>query len=205
MKHLVTTVVAKRWLAIALLLFAVQAAGAVDRYFRYINNEGVTVINSRIPPEFVSRGYEVVTPSGQVLDVVPPALSPEEARQLVAEQERQAELAEWDDYLLRRYSSTADIEAARERKLADFEASMAILRGNANSIQLQIDELQARAADVERAGRSVPENMLNKLGALHEQFATIQEQIKVQLKDRQNLEERFEAEIDRFAKIKTRS
>src|SRR5690606_41789144 len=97
------------------------------------------------------------------------------------------------------------LHAFPTRRSSDLEASMAILRGNANSIQLQIDELQARAADVERAGRTVPQNMLDKLAALHEQFATIEEQIKAQLKDRQSVEERFEAEIDRFATIKPRS
>ncbi|MEX1031930.1 MAG: hypothetical protein WDZ30_01085 [Cellvibrionaceae bacterium] len=188
-------------LGVGLTLVAISIAAA-DRYYRYVDENGVKVMDSRIPPEYVKNGYEIVTISGQVLDVIPPAPSPEEVEQRAAERKREAELAEWDRRLLRRYSSVADINAAKERKLADFDASMAILHGNANNLEAQIEEVQRRAADIERAGREVPEVLLDNLEKLHADLELAREQIDSRLVEKVELEKGFDRDIERFATIK---
>jgi hypothetical protein len=174
---------------------------ASDRYYRYTNEKGVTVMDSRIPPDYVKNGYEVVTLSGRVLEVVSPALSPEEAQELMAQREREVELAERDGYLLRRYSTVADIEAAKKRKLADFDASMAMLRGNASNMEAQIKSIQSRAANIERAGRQVPKVLLENLENLHIQLEKAKRQIELRLDDKKALEEQFDRDIERFMQI----
>ncbi|MCW8195645.1 DUF4124 domain-containing protein [Proteobacteria bacterium 005FR1] len=191
-----------KWLAAFLLAAASLTAAAADRYYRYVNDEGVTVLDSRIPPRYVKKGYEVVTASGQVLQVVPPTPSDEELEKLAAQREQEAKMAEWDEYLLRRYSSVGDIESARERKLADFDASMSILRGNANGVEAQIHDLQARAADQERAGRAVPEVLLENLAVLQAQLEKVQQQLELRLLEKRELEKRFDSEIRRFSQIR---
>lgn len=180
-------------------------AGAADRYFRYVNDDGVTVMDSRIPPQYVKKGYEVVTVTGRVLEVVPPAPSPEEAEQRAADRERQAQRAERDRHLLRRYSSVADIEAAKERKLADFDANMTILHGNASSIETQIEDIQKRAADMERSGREVPEVLLDRLESLQNELFKAKTRIELRVGEKKQLEEKFDSEIERFAEIKSGS
>ena len=67
------------------------------------------VVDYTVPPEFVSRGYEVLNEEGKVIRVVPRALTEEENKQRNAEQ-KQAEsaeaeerrLREWDESLMRR-------------------------------------------------------------------------------------------------------
>lgn len=189
----------------SLLLLTAAASGAEQRYYRYINEDGVTVMDSRIPPRYVKHGYEVVTVSGKVLEVVPPAPSPEEAEKLAAQRERQAKMAEMDEYLLRRYSTVAEIEAAKKRKLADFEASMSMLRGNASGIEAQIQSVEARAANIERSGRPVPDVLLDNLEALKEELAKAREQIELRLEDKKELQEKFDREIERFAQIRPES
>jgi hypothetical protein len=193
---------AAKWLAAFLLAAASFTAAANDRYYRYINDEGVTVLDSRIPPRYVKKGYEVVTASGQVLQVVPPAPSAEELEKLAVQREQEAKMAEWDEYLLRRYSSIGDIDSARQRKLADFDASMSILRGNANGIEAQIHDLQGRAADLERAGRPVPEVLLENLAALQTELQKVHQQIELRSLEKQELEKRFASEIRRFSQIR---
>lgn len=182
-----------------------MTAAAADRYYRYLNDEGVTVMDSRIPPKYVKNGYEVVTISGRVLEVVAPAPSPEEAEEAAARREREAELAEFDSFLMRRYSSVGDIEAAKERKLADFDASMSILRGNASGLEAQIKDVQGRAADFERSGREVPEVLLENLRTLQDRLNRANEQVEQRLIKKRELEERFDREIERFATIKSDS
>jgi uncharacterized protein YeaO (DUF488 family) len=193
---------AAKWLTVLLLTATTVTAVAANRYYRYINDDGVTVLDSRIPPRYVKKGYEVVTATGQVLQVVPPAPSEEEMEQLAARREQEAKMAEWDSYLMRRYSSIADIEAARERKLADFDASMSILRGNANSIESQISDLQSRAANLERSGRPVPDVLLENLVTLQSELGKAERQIESRLLEKRDLEERFESEIQRFSQIR---
>ena len=108
----------KRLLLIALLLGNpytghTEATGKA-LFYRYTNDNGVTVISSRIPPRYVPRGYDVINHNGSLVKQVPPEPSPAEKARLLEEYEQQARLQAWDDELLRRYSSVDDIESARE-------------------------------------------------------------------------------------------
>lgn len=191
-------------LRLALVLFMAaffQPTFAETKYYRYIDENGVKVINSKIPPQYVKRGYEVVTVSGEVLEVFGPAMTEEE----ITAKEKAAEQAEWDERLLKRYTSLEDIEAAKSRKLAEFAASMSILQGNANTISTQIDDVQGRAADIERSGRAVPEVIIDNLKDLKEELGETQRLIKLREADKVELEKRFDDDIDRFAEIQAQS
>jgi len=201
MKELLTKPIPKCALLL-LLASSVLVAEASTRYYRYINDQGVTVMDSRIPPEYVKNGYEVVTINGRVLEVVPPAPSADEKEERAAQRQRQAELAEMDRYLLRRYSSVEDIEAAKQRRSASFDASMAILRGNASNLESQIENLQSRAANMERSGRAIPQNILDSLRDLQNELVKIQKQMTQRELDRVQEEAKFQQEIERFKVIK---
>lgn len=194
----------KNYWVIAVALAALVCASlsqAENRYYRYKNKDGVTVINSAIPPEYVQFGYEVVTVAGDVLEVVAPAPTKEELERTAKQREREAELAQWDEYLLKRYSSAKEIEKAKERKIADFQGSLSILKGNANNIKTQIETVQARAANIERAGRPVPESILNNLSALESELTETERLVELRLEDQHELEEKFDLDIARFKEI----
>ena len=191
--------------AVALLLWACFAStvAVADRvYYRYVNDQGVKVLNATVPPEFVKNGYEVVTITGKVLEVVPPALTDEEKAATAERRKREAELAEWDKSLMRRYSAVEDIEASKERKLKDYDASLAILRGNANNINSQIDQAQAQAADAERAGRAVPQHVLEQIAALQLKLEETNGRIEEREEERQEVAEQFDLDAERFREIK---
>ena len=189
--------------SLLLLLCLALSAWGQTKYYRYTNKEGVKVINNSVPPEYVKYGYEVVTLSGQVLQVIPPAPTPEEAEKLAAQRQRDMQLAEWDEYLLKRYSTVEDIEAAKERKLADFESSVSILRGNATNIRNQIEQTQARAASMERSGRKVPETTINSLHALELELQDTEQQLALREADKLELAKKYDADIERFRTIKS--
>jgi len=186
-----------RWLPLVLLLATPLPSFAQAKLYRYIDENGVKVINSAIPPEHVKRGYEIVTVAGDVLEVVPPAMTEEEIRA----KEKEAELEEWNERLLKRYTTVEDIEAAKQRKLAEFAASMSILEGNASNISAQIDNVQGRAADIERSGREVPAVIIDNLSALKTELKETERLIKLREADKVELEKRFDQDIEHFAKI----
>lgn len=191
-------------LSLAVLLMACSASTwAQSKYYRYTNKEGVTVLNNFVPQEYIKNGYEIVTLSGEVLEVIEPAPSPEEAEAMAAMRQRQLELKQWDEYLLKRYTTVADIEAAKERKLKDFDASLSILRGNASNIRNQIEQVQARAASMERSGRAIPESTLNSLRALELELQDTQGQLALREADKDELAEKYDADIERFREIKS--
>jgi len=179
-----------------------QGAWGQTKYYRYTNKEGVKVMNSFVPPEYVKYGYEIVTLSGEVLETVDPAPSPEEAEKLAAQRQQEAQLAVWDESLLKRYSSIADIEAAKDRKLTDFDASLSILRGNASNIRSQIEQVQARAANMERSGRKIPESTLNSLRALEVELEDTEHQLTMREEDKLEIAKKYDEDIARFKIIK---
>lgn len=191
-----------RFTAILVLAGMTLSAWGQTKYYRYTNKEGVQVMNSVVPPEYVKYGYEVVTLSGEVLQVVDPAPTPEEAEKLAAQRQREMEIGKWDEYLLKRYSTVADIEAAKERKLNDFESSVSILRGNAANIRGQIEQVQARAANMERAGRKVPKTTVNSLRALELELGDTEQQLSLREADKLEIAEKYDADIERFRKIR---
>jgi hypothetical protein len=154
----------------ALESLAQARAGVQQRpLYRYVDDRGVTVIDFHIPPQHAHRGYQVLGVGGRVIDEIPPTLSPEEREAQPATAETAAERADRelrerkrDESLPLRYSTIADIDAARDRSLRELRVRINIERSNIRSLRQQIENEQAAAADLERRGIEVPaENLLN--------------------------------------------
>jgi hypothetical protein len=173
-------------------------------FYRYLNEQGAKVMHHALPPEAAKRGYEVVSLSGIVLKVVPPALTPEQAAAAAAQKEQQRELDEWDAALLRRYSSVDDIEAAKQRKLADLEASMSILISNLNTIQHQIRDEYARGAAFERRNQPVPDLVRDNLRNMERELEDTREKYIQREWEYEEIADKFEQDKERFSVIHTK-
>lgn len=167
---------------------------AQGQFYRYINDDGVKVIASAIPPRFVSRGYEILSPNGQVIKVVKPEPAPED----LARVEQERALLETYEILARRYSSADDIVAARDRRLAHLDANIAILRANIGNLNNQIEDLMSRAASSERSGRAVPEHLLNSLTEIRAELSTTENMLQMRLDEHQEIYDKFAADIALF-------
>ncbi len=172
-----------------------QAAGEL---YRYVNDKGVTVLDRQgVPPEFVSKGYQVLNDQGRVIQVVPAAPSPEEMqRRLDAKAQ-----ASSDAQLLRLYSSVDDVDRALKRKLGEIDGLISVVRGNLQSLKVQQDNLQGRAADIERAGRAVPEVLVTQINNLREEQQRLEKDIQRYQDTRQQTERTFSADRARIAAL----
>ncbi|TBU75064.1 DUF4124 domain-containing protein [Pseudomonas daroniae] len=181
------------WLGLLLPLWA----GASEMY-RYTNAQGITVINRQgVPSEFIGKGYDVLNEQGRVVRVVPPAPTPEEMKKLLADRER----AKSDVQLLRLYSSSEDVDRAQARKLAELDGLIGVATGNLQSARLQQANLQKQAADLERAGRQVPEQLLGQITSQRNEQVRLQKEIERHQAARKQAESNFAADRSRVGEL----
>ena len=112
-----------------------------------------------------------------MVETVAPAPTAEEIAAREAEKERQKQLEiqqEQDRLLLKRFSHPDQAVRAMHRKIRELEGIIQLKRGNISVISSQLDSEQSRAADMERAGRDIPETTLEKIRRLEAQIRDIE-------------------------------
>ena len=207
-----------RPLGIALLVLALPLglgamwkaplAVAQAQMYRYINAEGNPVIAYQVPPEYVASGYEVLSPSGMVVSVVPRQLSETQQRMLdkrqLTERERAAEAARlrnWDESLLLRYSTVADIEAARERALRDLRIRVSVLKSKQRSLKQQIENNQALIADQERLGNDISPMYFKAINDLRSELVSTERAIEDRYAEIAVQNASYDADVERFTRL----
>lgn len=167
---------------------------AQSKLYRYKNDRGVVVIDYSIPSQYVAKGYEVLNNRGQVIEKIEPEPSGEE----LAEKERQQSIL--NDYrkLKRRYSTVDDIERAKQRKLVSLETNIAILNGNINGLNSNMETLISQAAKQERLGRAVPKTLLQKMDNLKAELKVAEGLLQLRQQENNDIINRYNDEIVRF-------
>ncbi len=182
-----------------LSLVALAPASAVaDKLYRYVNDEGVVVLDRLgVPPEFVANGYEVLNEQGRVIDVIPPAPSEEEMKIILQERAR----AQSDIQLRRLYSTPADVERAKLRKLKELDGMIGIARGNLESLYAQQANLQSQAAAHERAGRQAPAHLVGQIENLKSEQENLRRRIERYQESREQITLTFDSDRDRLKEL----
>lgn len=183
----------------SLLFVSAQASGL---YYRYTDNNGVRVISSKIPAQYVPNGYEIITKEGKLVERILPEPSEEEKERIIKEKREQARLEAWDKELLRRYSHPDDIEDAKERKLAQNRNDLGIIIRSIEKINDEIQRYQSLAAADERVGRDVNVDTLAKIESLKiERDKELYKRREKEL-ERQSIMEKYDQDIERFKIIR---
>lgn len=195
-------------LILVVLVLLLPATAMSAAFYRYINDQGVTVVDDHVPPEHVKKGYEVVNEKGVVIKVVPRELTAEEQEVADAEKLReqraraeQLRLKEWDESLLMRYSTTEDIEAAKERALMDLHIRVSILKSNKRSMKQQVENYQSEAAEMERMGGEVDVARLSKIEDLQSEIASTDRSIADRQDEIEAVSAAYDADIERFTML----
>lgn len=181
-----------------LLVGVIAVSTAQAELYRYVDDKGVVVLNRQgVPPQHIGKGYEVLNDQGRVVRVVPPAPTPAE-RQRLLEAKAQASS---DAQLLRLYASVEDVERAKLRKLSELDSVIGITRGNLQSLRTQQENLQSQAADHERAGRTVPKQLLTQIDNLSKEQASLRRDIERYGQAREQAETSFAREYQRVGEL----
>jgi len=190
------------------VLTAAAAIASADNLYRYQNDQGVTVVDFRVPVGYVDYGYEVLDADGRVVDVVPRALTAEERANAVLQRELEANaraeqqrLQKWDESLLLRYSTVADIEDARDRSLSDLKIRVSILKSNRRSLKHQAENAQARVAASQRAGAEAMQADLDNIALLKREIAVTDAKIERRQLQIAEMTADYQRDIDRFSQL----
>lgn len=139
-------------------------------FYRYVDSRGQTVLDRQgVPAEYSGKGYEVLNQRGRVIQVVPPALTGDQLKQAQADALAAKIQADSDARLLRLYSTLTDIDRARTRKLAELDGLIAVAQSNVQGLAAQMVALRSQAADQERAGRQVPQTLMDQMSDVQDQ------------------------------------
>ncbi len=188
-------------LAACCLLFSSLADA---RMYRYTDESGQLVISNTVPQEASTRGYEILNSRGRVVERVAPAPTEEELRRREEEKrlQEQAEIQRKEDQaLLRRYRHPDDAVRALHRKIRELEGLKQLKHGNVSVIESQLDNEHSRAADLERAGRDIPEATLQKIDRLESQIRDIEKEIESQQAEIRQVKEQYLQDIERLEAI----
>lgn len=169
--------------------------------FRYIDDAGGKVIHQSIPASMVHRGYEIISISGHVLKVVPPAPKGSDVKLMIEKMHREAELAQWDAKLNRRYSEIRDIESAKERSVRELQGTLSLLEVNFEGIKGQIEKQETQVAIAERNAKPVAKVLLQNLKLLGAEKDDISTQILQRAGEINKVSEGYDRDIERFRLI----
>lgn len=171
-------------------------------FYRFKNANGVTVISTQIPSNAVRQGYDIVTSSGRLIERIAPEPTPEEKQRILEARAEEERLRLYDEDLLRRYSSVADIESDRSRRLVLLDNDIELRERGIKKIDEQTELWQSKAADEERRGQAVSAATLGKLSRLQEEKQTLISTVQQRKQERLQVIERFDKDIERFRLIR---
>jgi len=191
---------------ISLLMWSALSSAA--ELYRYQNEAGITVVDWTIPAAFVANGYEVLSESGQVLRVVPRMQTETEREQAAAaEQQVKAEAAavaaqiERDTFLLRRYSTVEDIEAARDRSLRELDIRISILSGQRQTLYQQLEKHESVLGSERPVGEPAALYQQDTINALRAEISSLDDAIRGRRAQSAAVAEAFGRDIARFAEL----
>jgi hypothetical protein len=194
-------------LVLLLALFVIPMAASAE-FYRYINEDGVTVLNNTIPTTVVKNGYTILDDKGRVIEVVPRALTPEEMRQQEGELAESQSLAQAqrdrkdaDENLLMLYGTPEDVERARDTKLASFEGHIKRQKDLLRRMESQKRDLEAKLANIERAGGTIDEESLDGIRVIEDKMATVDSEISGMYGELDVLRAGYAADIDRVREL----
>ena len=186
-------------------IFVAGNAAHAAQLYRYEDEKGVKVIDHSVPPEYISRGYDIINPDGSLVKRIPRQLTEDELKyrntdesRARLKQEEEEKLRAWDESLMMRYSTIEDIEAARDRALRDLNIRISILKSNLYTIKSQIEGEQQKAANIERAGRDVPEALREKINILRLEIEDTEQSVVIRNEEVGGIHASYQRDIDRF-------
>ncbi len=187
---------------------AMAGTPAMAELYKYVNEDGVTVLDSHVPARYVKNGYTILSLDGRVLEVVPRALTEEEIEERDhklaeekrrEEEKRQREIA--DQNLLRLYSTPEDVIRARDSKLASIESYIRTSKANLARLREQKKALEGELANIERAGGKIGQARLERIRSVETRIEQVRTEIDEKHKEMETTREEFAADLERVREL----
>lgn len=194
------------WISLILPASAKEEENTIPRnaIYHYFDHEGNRQLGSFIPPEYVRYGYTVKDVFGREILSVDKALTGAALKKRKAEREQariKKEKDQRDEMLLRTFSSATDAMRARDRKLATLDVIIEVTRSNILTRQQEYDDLQEKAAGMERSNEEVPEEIIERLVLLQEEIGGALEFVNKKQDEKKVWRKSYEKDIQRLREL----
>lgn len=194
---------AKKYLfqAVVLALCGLSTIADAGQIYRYRNDQGVLVINDRVPPKYAGKGYDVLSPSGRVLQSVLPQQTAEQGAGVQSDGANLQQQRD-DEMLLRSYSRVDELKAARDRRLRQVAREIEIIDANLDKSKKLLDSNRAKAANYQRSGKKVPDSLVVNLDQLAVQTKEAKSMLGLRQQHYAAIEAKYLRYIARFGVLK---
>ncbi len=108
---------------------------------------------------------------------------------------------EADDALRAKYRSEAELSAALDEALATLDRLSEIDRSNMRHQELRLDGLQAKAANLERAGQMIPRDLAADINKADRSIRDSQAAIQEKEARKEELRRQYARKIERFRQL----
>ncbi|HET9843451.1 MAG TPA: hypothetical protein VFP93_02185 [Gammaproteobacteria bacterium] len=200
--------------AISFQIFAAEQSS--ENLYKYQDENGIEIISTSLPGEAANRGYTVISPRGNVIEVVPPKPSDEEVAKSLKEEQKKVEFekqkeeelhkkeleAKKDIMLLKMFGNVQDIERSRDEKLSSIKVQEDITKDNLERIKLQLQKAQEISKIHQDRNQPVPPQIEETIK--DSQFQ-IEENTKFLIRkttEKKQIHDQYEKLIERFNEIK---
>lgn len=194
-------------LAFALALPAVCSA---QKLFSWKDENGVTHFGDRIPPEYADKDRAVLNDQGIVVNRQQGGLTDEqraERERLAAETEAKQKQEQQDRVLLQSYTAVAEIEATRDRRLAQVDAQIANIEQSLADSRARLAQFQQNAGrfkpySQDENAREMPAQLAANIKQSETAIADYEARLAGYRSDREEFVESFANDIRRFKELK---
>lgn len=185
-----------------LLLCLAPMLTEAGNLYRYRNSEGNLVIDHQVPPEYIPRGYEIITDTGRVEEVVPPqAEKTDSAGEVSVSAAEVARRFEEDQMLLRSYSSLDELQDAGARRLEQLAREIEIIESNMAKNQQQLQQFRERAAHHQFNGEKLPDALLKSIDDALLALRDGEQMLGLRRAEYRGTELRYQRYAERFAEL----
>jgi hypothetical protein len=193
--------------AIALcLLFISNTVYADKSYIKcWKNSEGLTECGNRVPREYYNQRVRYIDDQGVTRKVKEKDKSKEELESqkeqdklLALEAKRIRKAKDYDDVLLKTYLTIDDLLASLNSRLDIIKSRSVILDSSIEIKKRKFAVLVRKAADMERSGKKISNQLAIKLDTARKDLKNLQAQVKTQELNMQKIKSVFAYDVERF-------
>lgn len=189
-------------LGMAALLLTTTGLHAADgkTLYRWVDESGQVHYGDKVPPKDSKQGRESINKLGTVTKVVPRELTGAELEAALAKRAAEKAAVEareqrivYDRYLLQSFTSVADLQAAREERLAALEGRLLIAQNAVVETEKVLADLRARTA-----GKEAPPALKAQIESYEGSLIDNLQAVRKLRDERTATTAKFAADIERF-------
>lgn len=201
-----------RTLVLTLSLMTLALPHQAMAFKCWINKSGIQECGDTVPPEYAQQQIRTVNERGITTGTTERARTKEELaeerrtreeeqRLMELEKARNEQQAAYDRVLIMTFTSEREIIASRDRKLTALQGTIEITGVTITTLKAKLSSKQRRAANMERSGRKLPDELLAEMANLNRQIAEKKAYIVTRRREQKELRAKYDIDLKRYREI----